>query len=1239
MTTTKNITDLNALQTPQTDDVLLIVERLSSTSTEAKQITWGNVTEAIQDIIGGLIVSDTNSPSTITISYDDAGAELVARVQPDTTVQKVEVTDGSTVASRKRINIDDGIGISATVTDDVPNNQSIVSIKNSGIVNASTNSVTGTTYTLLSGATLQNDGSKTLEIRPLRLGSSKITATFVESNAGLELDIDPSQIPINSLDATVQLPISKGGTGAADAPTARTNLGAAKTGANSDISALSGLTTPLSVAQGGTGANTASGALVNLNGINSVAGVGQVGEQIVYQSSVLSSGQYRAELKGIKPTSQNYITVTTENSDIALGVNPNVIFDAVSGTRTINNARIQNAANPVNGQDLATKSYVDATSSGLAVKDSVRVATTANLAATYDGATQRLTLTSQGVLVIDTITMVVNDRVLVKDQTDKRRNGIYKVISVGSSSASPILERADDMDQSSEVATGAFTFIQEGALSANRSFVQTATNVTLDSSDITFSVFGDYTIGVNTITNNKFAQVSSNLVKGRVSSGTGDIEDITADQLIDILNTASTSTINSARVVQVATADGSITNAKLSDVSAGTLKGRPSTETTSGAPTDLNADQVIQLINSATTQTIASARLVIPAIQDEEVTNAMLAHVDQYRVKGRITTSSGDVEDLTPDNLITLINQASTNTINTAQTAKHSIASNEVTNANLADMSANTIKGRISTNGDPQDLSADNVLTIINGATGSLNTARISSGALGLDKLSSVSTNTLLGRTASGSGAVSAIDADGVLSIFNQASGTINSARIANNSVSDSKLGNINQYQVKGRISSGSGSVETLSADNLIQIINQAASQTINTARTVDHGTSDNAITNAKLSDIAQYRVKGRVSSGSGDPQDLTADNVITIINQGSTAFSTGRIPSVSNSMLASMGGSTLKGNASTGSAAASDLGANDVYTVLRTGTTDAGFCNTSGAPVTVGKRGGNVNTMVGVNTGQSVTVSGFAGNANTCIGYHAGLKITSGMHNVMLGAISGGQTTGNYCVSVGWQSGGARQTTMQATGTNNVSIAPFSNGYLTSGEGNVSMGHAAGENITTASRNTFIGAFAGQAAVYSGSNGSDTITTTNDNVCIGYGAGPSSNTASGEVVLGNFAQSVLRCNVSGISALSDRRDKTNIQDIPVGLDFVNQLRPVKFQWNHRTTENALNGTLAAGFIAQEAKETCTNNNADYLNLVNDSQPEALEMSPTNIIPVLVKAVQELSAEVTSLRSQLEALS
>ncbi|MBI2592753.1 MAG: hypothetical protein HYW37_01140 [Candidatus Colwellbacteria bacterium] len=58
------------------------------------------------------------------------------------------------------------------------------------------------------------------------------------------------------------VPIANGGTAGTTASGARTNLGAAASGANSDITSITGLTTALTVAQGGTGATTLSGALI-----------------------------------------------------------------------------------------------------------------------------------------------------------------------------------------------------------------------------------------------------------------------------------------------------------------------------------------------------------------------------------------------------------------------------------------------------------------------------------------------------------------------------------------------------------------------------------------------------------------------------------------------------------------------------------------------------------------------------------------------------------------------------------------------------------------------------------------------------------------------------------------------------------------------------------------------------------------------------------------------------------------
>lgn len=70
---------------------------------------------------------------------------------------------------------------------------------------------------------------------------------------------------------TTPLSVEQGGTSATNPADARTFLVAAKSGANSDITSLSGLTTPLSVAQGGTGSSTGSGARDNLSAAKSGA--------------------------------------------------------------------------------------------------------------------------------------------------------------------------------------------------------------------------------------------------------------------------------------------------------------------------------------------------------------------------------------------------------------------------------------------------------------------------------------------------------------------------------------------------------------------------------------------------------------------------------------------------------------------------------------------------------------------------------------------------------------------------------------------------------------------------------------------------------------------------------------------------------------------------------------------------------------------------------------------------------
>jgi hypothetical protein len=114
-----------------------------------------------------------------------------------------------------------------------------------------------------------------------------------------------------------------------------------------------------------------------------------------------------------------------------------------------------------------------------------------------------------------------------------------------------------------------------------------------------------------------------------------------------------------------------------------------------------------------------------------------------------------------------------------------------------------------------------------------------------------------------------------------------------------------------------------------------------------------------------------------------------------------------------------------------------------------------------------------------------------------------------------------------------------------------------------------------------------------------------------------------------------LQCNGTGVWGAgayvngSDARLKDNIQSLDSGLDVVKAIRPVTFQYK---PEYSKDQSVQPGFIAQELQAAMAGK--AYLEGVVQSGPEHLNVAYQNIIPILVKAIQELSAKVTALESK-----
>jgi hypothetical protein len=139
---------------------------------------------------------------------------------------------------------------------------------------------------------------------------------------------------------------------------------------------------------------------------------------------------------------------------------------------------------PTDDNHAATKAYVDAARSGLDVKQSVRVATTAAVL---------LASGLEDTDVIDGVTLAAGDRVLVKNQGTASENGIYVVQASGAA------VRATDFDGTGEVSGGAFTFVEEGTVNADSGWVVTSNGAITIGTDaiawVQFSGAGQITAG------------------------------------------------------------------------------------------------------------------------------------------------------------------------------------------------------------------------------------------------------------------------------------------------------------------------------------------------------------------------------------------------------------------------------------------------------------------------------------------------------------------------------------------------------------------------------------------------------------------------------------------------------------------------------------------------------------------------------------------------------------------------